>query len=166
VTIFTGDQSDPHFLKSLTDKYQYDIIIDDGSHFPQHQILTFQHLFSVLKPGGLYVVEDLETSYWNSPGASLYGNSISAGIGESPKVNAIEKLKQYVDVLMRFHMAYPDLSISHGDNTIFSITFGQGVAIIRKSSGDQSNHLPNIQEAPVDHATLKKWMLQVKDSNP
>lgn len=166
VTIFTGDQSDPLFLKTFADKYQYDIIIDDGSHLPRHQIFSFQYLFSILKPGGVYVLEDLETSYWNTPGASLYGNVISAGVGASPKVNAIEKLKQYIDVLMRFHMAYPSLSISDGDDTLFSLTFGQGLVIIRKSSDENAFHIPNIQKAPVDHSLLKNWMLQAKESNP
>jgi hypothetical protein len=166
VKIFNGDQSDPKFLKTITDEYKYDIIIDDGSHFPPHQITSLKYLFSVLNPGGLYILEDLETSYWNAPGANLYGYSISAGIGASPRVNAVEKLKQFVDVLMRFHMAHPNLQILSEDEKMFSLTFGQGLAIIRKSTDEDLQHVPNVPEAPVIHSGIDNWASECKKSNP
>jgi hypothetical protein len=42
----------------------FDIVIDDGSHFNAHQILTFQQVWTSLKDGGVYVVEDVQTSFW------------------------------------------------------------------------------------------------------
>ncbi|WP_059413229.1 hypothetical protein [Cupriavidus basilensis] len=42
----------------------YDLIIDDGSHASFHQQLAFLHLFPHLRPGGLYIIEDL---HWQSP---------------------------------------------------------------------------------------------------
>ncbi len=39
------------------------VVIDDGSHLMHHQILTFQKLFPVVVPGGIYFVEDVTTSY-------------------------------------------------------------------------------------------------------
>jgi fibrillarin-like rRNA methylase len=36
-----------------------DIIIDDGSHKPQDQFLTFQQAFNKLADGGLYIIEDV-----------------------------------------------------------------------------------------------------------
>lgn len=42
----------------------FDIILDDGSHISEHIITSFTTLFSELKPGGLYVIEDTQTSYW------------------------------------------------------------------------------------------------------
>ncbi|MGE3689828.1 MAG: hypothetical protein AB7F98_00450 [Novosphingobium sp.] len=38
---------------------QFDIILDDGSHASFHQQLTFLKLFPLLKPGGIYIVEDM-----------------------------------------------------------------------------------------------------------
>jgi hypothetical protein len=166
VAIFNGDQSDPVFLKTITDKYKYDIIVDDGSHFPPHQIISLQHLFSSINPGGLYVLEDIETSYWNEPGANLYGYSISAGIGASPKVNAIEKLKQFIDVMMRFHMAHPGLHIFPDDDKFFSITFGQGIAIIRKSTDSEMQHPPSVPVAPVIHSGVDEWAAMAMATNP
>jgi hypothetical protein len=59
------DQSSPARLEALArDRGPFDLIIDDGSHFNAHQILTFEHLFDSLKDGGIYVVEDIQTSFW------------------------------------------------------------------------------------------------------
>eukprot|EP01064_Diplonema_japonicum_P031156 TRINITY_DN5489_c0_g2_i1.p1 TRINITY_DN5489_c0_g2~~TRINITY_DN5489_c0_g2_i1.p1 ORF type:complete len:286 (+),score=49.85 TRINITY_DN5489_c0_g2_i1:77-934(+) len=61
-----GDQSNVTFLKELGEKHgPWDIIIDDGSHIPEHQITTFGNLFPYITPGGVYSVEDVQTSFWN-----------------------------------------------------------------------------------------------------
>lgn len=66
IVVEIGDQSNPKFLHSLISKYKADIIIDDGSHIWNHQINTFRTLFPHLKPGGLFICEDLHTSKINS----------------------------------------------------------------------------------------------------
>ncbi|HEY2766460.1 MAG TPA: hypothetical protein VGJ13_20985 [Pseudonocardiaceae bacterium] len=47
-----------------------DIVIDDGSHISKHVIGSFDALFPHVRPGGLYVIEDLQMSYWPSFGGS------------------------------------------------------------------------------------------------
>jgi len=42
----------------------FDIIIDDGGHKMSQQINSFKLLYPALKSGGLYIIEDLNTSYW------------------------------------------------------------------------------------------------------
>ena len=49
-------------LESLK-KYQPRIIIDDASHFWSHQIKAMSVLFSCLPSGGIYIIEDMETSF-------------------------------------------------------------------------------------------------------
>lgn len=44
------------------------VIIDDASHINDLTIKTFNILFPLLKSGGIYIVEDLETSYWDDLG--------------------------------------------------------------------------------------------------
>jgi SAM-dependent methyltransferase len=56
--IFIGDQSSPKDLQQCLAN-QYDLIIDDGSHASSHQQITLQELWAAVKPGGLYVIEDL-----------------------------------------------------------------------------------------------------------
>jgi Methyltransferase domain len=67
VEMHQGDQSDEEFLASLISNYGgFDIVIDDGSHIGRHVQTSFRVLFPALRPGGWYVIEDLETSYWES----------------------------------------------------------------------------------------------------
>jgi len=74
VVVEIGSQSDAEFLASLARKYAPDIIIDDGSHISEHQIFSFERLFHSLKPGGLYVVEDIQ----RGPGKELAAEYFTA----------------------------------------------------------------------------------------
>jgi hypothetical protein len=62
VTTAIVDQGDRDeleaFLASLGD-VSFDLIVDDGSHRPDHQQISLSVLFPRLKPGGLYFIEDL-----------------------------------------------------------------------------------------------------------
>lgn len=63
--IYIVDQGDRESLIDMARKeYKFDIVVDDGSHFNHHQILTFHALYDFVKDGGIYVVEDVQTSYW------------------------------------------------------------------------------------------------------
>ena len=65
VRIHRVDQGDRSMLAELASKERpLDIIIDDGSHASVHQHLTLGVLFPSLKPGGLFVIEDLD---WQPP---------------------------------------------------------------------------------------------------
>ena len=66
VKVEIGSQADPEFLAELVRTYQPDIIIDDGSHQAAHISLTFDRLFPFLRPGGFYVIEDLNLHYGNN----------------------------------------------------------------------------------------------------
>lgn len=75
VALFQGSQDDPEFLRDVyLQTGAYDVIIDDASHVSSKTIASFQILWQYLKPGGLYVVEDLHSSfhdwYFGHPEAS------------------------------------------------------------------------------------------------
>jgi hypothetical protein len=62
-----GDQTDPEFLRSLSDRYgPFDVIIDDGGHEMRQQIVTAETLFPLLADGGILLTEDCHTSYWDA----------------------------------------------------------------------------------------------------
>lgn len=44
----------------------WDVIIDDGSHMTQDQQDTFAYLWPAVRPGGVYVIEDLHTSFMSN----------------------------------------------------------------------------------------------------
>lgn len=61
-----GDQTDPEFLASVARDYgPFDVIIDDGGHTVNQQITSIEHLFPAVNEGGVYIVEDTHTSYWD-----------------------------------------------------------------------------------------------------
>src|SRR5215831_10142146 len=65
VKIFIGSQEDPTFLKFLKENTPpIDVLIDDGGHAMRQQITTFEILFEHLQENGIYICEDLHTSYW------------------------------------------------------------------------------------------------------
>lgn len=70
----------------------FDVIVDDGGHTMKQQINSFMTLFPHVKSGGLYIIEDLHTSYW-----ATFGGSGELG---SPKTNpqsTISFLKALID---------------------------------------------------------------------
>jgi predicted O-methyltransferase YrrM len=54
------DQSKRADLERLGADAPYDVIIDDCSHLPGPTTLALEVLWSMLKVGGLYIIEDLE----------------------------------------------------------------------------------------------------------
>lgn len=62
-----------------------DVFIDDASHINPLSIRTFELMFPKVKPGGVYIWEDIHTSYWYEnykgwpdPAAPLYGKETAA----------------------------------------------------------------------------------------
>jgi SAM-dependent methyltransferase len=62
IIIEQGDQTDIPFLKNVFNGVEFDLIIDDGGHTMFQQQTTLVHIFDRLKPGGVYILEDLHTS--------------------------------------------------------------------------------------------------------
>jgi len=72
IEIHIGDQANPDFLRELRQKIgAIDILIDDGGHTMTQQITTFEEMFPAIGLGGVYIVEDLHTSYWREYGGRL-----------------------------------------------------------------------------------------------
>ncbi len=76
VKIEIGDCGDQAFLEYLARTYgPFDLVIDDGSHFWRHQQLSFRFLFDFVKPGGLFIIEDIHTSYRKKYDGGLGGET-------------------------------------------------------------------------------------------
>lgn len=60
VSVRIGDQSDRAFWRQMkAEEKEVDIIIDDGGHTPNQQMVTIEELLPCLKPGGVYICEDI-----------------------------------------------------------------------------------------------------------
>lgn len=62
--VFVGDQSDrddiSKFCRSIEDDDLLDIIVEDGSHFHEHQMISLGAFFPHLISEGIYIVEDIQ----------------------------------------------------------------------------------------------------------
>ena len=125
IQIITGGQENPEIAKWLAGAYPdgLDIVIDDGSHLSADVILSFRTLFPLLRPGGLYVIEDLQTSYW--PG----WNGGTTDLDEPG--TSLGFLKTLVDSL--HHQEHTGRTSSAQDRMIGGLHFYHNIAFIEKS---------------------------------
>lgn len=97
--IFKCDQSNIEQLERVSDTILSEgkeifFIIDDGSHHPAHQLLTFDLLFDkLLSYGGCYIIEDIETSYWSKN--DIYGYKTDFGYLKEDSM--VEQSKNLID---------------------------------------------------------------------
>jgi hypothetical protein len=60
VHIHIGDQGDRAFWKRFKEDVPLiDVVIDDGGHHPDQMRVTFEELFPIMRPGGVYICEDI-----------------------------------------------------------------------------------------------------------
>jgi hypothetical protein len=96
IQIFSGDQSSRgHLLKMIERFGNFNIIIDDGGHTMSQQQISLGFLFKFVEPGGIYVIEDLITSYdeygeWRSDFYKDYPKNCQ----EIDKISTLEFLKK------------------------------------------------------------------------
>lgn len=78
VEFIRGDLGDVGFVASLTARLVPDIVVEDASHLWQHQLLSLFYFLPVVRPGGIYIWEDLHVS------APSYASRYADGAGYSP----------------------------------------------------------------------------------
>jgi hypothetical protein len=142
--IMQADQSQTPELRRLArDEIQHPLffIIDDGSHIPEHQVSSFDYLFGeVLLPGGTYIIEDIETSYWSRNG--LYGYDTRYGYRHEHSV--VEVFKDLLDDIQREFLdrrardaqdrRLRDCVSEATRNEINTIAFGQNCILVTKKT--------------------------------
>jgi len=72
ISVVVGDANTaPTFQKIKTIRSDFDIVIDDGSHISMDVLNSFINYFPLVKPGGLYIVEDTHTLYMDQFGGGI-----------------------------------------------------------------------------------------------
>ena len=112
--IWIGDQSDPKFWQEFFATVgPVDIVLDDGGHTNEHQLITTLETLPNIKDGGVLLVEDVYTSYSND-----YGNP--------HKYSFIEFCKNVIDIgNSRYGLHSP--SSSFIKNIVWSTDFYESV---------------------------------------
>ena len=134
IKIYQGSQVNSEILSKITkENGEFDLIIDDGSHQNEHIIKSFQLLFPKLKDGGIYVIEDIQTSYWKEMG------------GDSNNLNnpatAMNFCKQLTDCLNFMEFEIKDYQPSFYDLHIIEIHFYHNIVFIYKGKNMEESNI-------------------------
>lgn len=157
IEILIGDQEDKEFLKSVKKRIpKIDILLDDGGHTMKQQINTFEVLFSHIDKNGVYLCEDIHTSY-----RKHYGG------GYKKRGTFIEKSKNFIDYINAWHSRQPRrLAVSDFTKSVFSLHFYDSILVIEKRPINEPYSLESgTKELPLYAPPsnklsryLKKWL--------
>lgn len=122
-TIFIGNQSDTIFLNKVANSIgKIDIVIDDGGHTMDQQIVTFEELFPFVSEDGIFLCEDTHTSYWSD-----YNG------GYKKQNTFIEYAKNLVDDLHAYHSkSREELKPSYYTKNMEYIHFYDSIVVMKK----------------------------------
>ncbi len=122
IRILIGSQTDKDFLKQVIQTIPpFDILIDDGGHTMKQQITSFEELFGHIQTNGVYLCEDLHTSYWKE-----YGG------GYKKKKTFIEYTKTWIDSLNAFHSRSKKLKVNDFTLNARSVHYYDSIVVVEK----------------------------------
>jgi hypothetical protein len=142
IKIFIGSQSDRNFLKNMIPQIPpIDILIDDGGHRMQQQIITFEELFNHVKKDGIYICEDLHTSYW-----------LNYGGGHKRRGTFVEYSKNFIDKINAQYSEQSSLKADSFTSSVCGLHFYNGMLVIEKGEVEDfsivKSGTPSISETP------------------
>lgn len=130
VEIFIGDQGDRRFLAELKEAIpRIDILLDDGGHTMIQQINTFELLYPAISDNGIYLCEDVHTSYWKKFGG-----------GYRRRGTYIEYTKSLIDQLNAWHSREGNFTIDEFSRNAYGMHFYDSVVVIEKRRIDPPTH--------------------------
>ena len=130
IQIFIGSQSDRKFLREVKSQIPpIDILIDDGGHTMVQQIISFEELFNHVKEDGVYLCEDLHTSYW-----------LEYGGGYKRRGTFIEYSKKFIDSINAYHSRQKNLKVDEFTKSVFSIHYYDSILVLEKRPIEKPYH--------------------------
>ncbi len=127
------DQSDAQQLTEYAKKGPWKVIVDDGSHHSQDQILTFGILWDQVEPGGYYIIEDVHTSYYHNQRGATFVNRMLRLTKEVS--GAPYERGEYNNLLVRKN----NEALTPHQRDVEYIQFRMGLIIIKKR-GESSDY--------------------------
>jgi hypothetical protein len=140
IVTFQGDQRSEASLQRVSEMYgAFDVIVDDGSHVSSHVIASFCVLFPLMAPTGIYIVEDLQTSYWPDGHLGSGWEGHDSEPRDHNQMTAINFLKALVDCTN--HSERIGYKPSYLDLHITSLTFYHNMCFIMKGENDELSNI-------------------------
>jgi len=134
-TIVIGDQSSETFWEEFKTKFpeKVDIFLDDGGHTMEQQIVTISSMYTHVKHGGVYVCEDLATSY-----EVEFGGTPDFQMCPVKSGTAVGFAKSFVDLVNANFIDTERLDIASGQiaKTLDSVHFYNQLFVLEKSHGE------------------------------
>ena len=122
--VFIGDQADREFLRSIAAEVgPIDVLIDDGGHRMRQQIATFEELYPHVKEDGVFLVEDMHTSYWKGFGG-----------GYRRPGTFMEYAKGLTDQLNAWHSREDGFAVDEFTRTTKSMHFYDSIVVFEKGA--------------------------------
>lgn len=122
IEVLIGDQADRAFLAELRRRLPHiDILVDDGGHTMEQQLVTFEELYPHIQPLGVYLCEDLHTSYHADWGGGYRRDG-----------TFIERAKRLVDQLNAWHSGDAGLAVDDTTRSTFGLHFYDSVLVAEK----------------------------------
>ena len=151
VEIVIGDQGDENFWNDLLSKQdKFDIVIDDGSHIMDHQIVTMNKVFPHVKEGGVFICEDTHTSYWSQWGGSFRGPNTF--LEHSKRVTDTINQQHFYAPAYQMHSTGTPLSVEALTtyNNLYSVTFYNSMVVMEKENLKPFSIVDNGQNVGLD----------------
>jgi len=125
--IEVGDLGKVEFLRRLR-RFRPTILIDDASHLWSHQILAMAELYDTLPSGGIYVMEDINTSFGHmratySEGATFSGHDFVTAVSTALHAFDADHLKA---------VPYPEYVAYVARQTAFVAQFRHTALFVRR----------------------------------
>ena len=130
-----GSQTDEELLARIAaDADDLQVIIDDGSHRSRHIRTTFRVLFPLLADGGIYAIEDTQTSYWPEMGGSEDRHDPQTTMALVKDLLDGLNYEEYVDE--EYDPSYSDLNVTavHAYHNLVIIEKGRNAEGTRRRS--------------------------------
>lgn len=129
--IFIGSQSDRSFWKKvLAEVGEVDVLLDDGGHTFEQQIITVEEVLPHVRDGGLILVEDTHTSYMKE-------------FGGPSRYSFVEYAKNIVDGI---NHRFAGIKGKREEKQIFSVSFFDSFVAF-----DVSRALSGLPSEPTDN---------------
>lgn len=72
ISVYVGDAGSQEIAQRIAaDCPGFDLVVDDGSHHSLDLLRNWWNYYPLLRPGGVYIAEDLHCCYWASHGGGL-----------------------------------------------------------------------------------------------